>query len=222
MSMPTDFESQAEALAVLNAILRHHIRNHLTVISGRIQWLDRSHEGADPNIQTVLRRCEEMSNTVDKIETITHTILQESNPEPFDITAFFDEEIPQLRALYDVTLLVDMPESVPLVRADSVLSLAVRELLDNAETHTNGQTPTVSVSVEVEEDVVRISVADDGPGLPAAVVPDPFSHSVRGPESDGDGLGLFLCQSIVSQYDGEIALTEIEEGVTAEITLQRA
>lgn len=211
-----------ETLAVLNAIVRHHVRNHLTVIRGRAQWLD-SGEGQDnPDVETILRRCDAMADTVDKIETVTKVMRDGTDPdaEPLDLSVFVRAELSTLADQYGLDFESDMPETGPEVRIDDTLALVLRELVDNVATHTDSSTVRVSVSADSEWG--HLVVSDAGPGLAPSVVEDPFNHSVRAPDSDGGGLGLFLCRAIVGQHGGRIGFDERDEGVTVRVSLPRA
>jgi len=63
----------------------------------------------------------------------------------------------------------------------------------------------LSVKTQQVGDYIRISFADDGPGIPAEhldKVFDPF-FTTRG-EKGGTGLGLSLCHGIVTEHSGKI------------------
>ncbi len=64
----------------------------------------------------------------------------------------------------------------------------------------------VSVSATLQPDGLRIVVADNGPGIPAALEPrlfQPFSSSAK---TDGSGLGLAIAAEIVASHGGRIVL----------------
>jgi signal transduction histidine kinase len=108
------------------------------------------------------------------------------------------------------------------VMADDLLSRAVSNLLANAVEHNDSDVPSVEVRVDVDGPAVRISVADNGPGIPDAEIDSVFDPSERGLESDGEGLGLFLVASIVRQYDGRVDVADTATGTCFTITLPRA
>jgi two-component system sensor histidine kinase KdpD len=101
----------------------------------------------------------------------------------------------------------DMPASLPLLRYDAVLIERVLcNLLENAAKYT----PTDSalrIAAQPVDDMLRISVSDNGPGLPAGQEEAIFEKFARGEkESDkpGVGLGLAICRAIVSAHGGRI------------------
>jgi signal transduction histidine kinase len=68
---------------------------------------------------------------------------------------------------------------------------------------------------------VVIEVADDGPGVPAAIAPRIFEPLVTG-RTGGTGLGLALARRIVAAHGGSIALVPSSKGATFRIELPAA
>ena len=111
------------------------------------------------------------------------------------------------------------PEPVEVVGDPARLHQVVANLLGNARAHTPPGT-TVTATVERTEGRVRVTVADDGPGIPAELRPRIFERFVRGEESrtragagGSTGLGLSIVQAIMAAHGGEVAL-ESEPGRT--------
>ncbi|TNF81151.1 MAG: ATP-binding protein [Acidobacteria bacterium] len=91
-----------------------------------------------------------------------------------------------------------------------LLGRAVRNLLENAlRATTDGG--SISVSAEGDEQGVRISVSDDGPGIEAELLPrifDPYFST----HDAGTGLGLPIARRIVEEHGGTIAAENRPQG----------
>lgn len=51
-----------------------------------------------------------------------------------------------------------------------------------------------------------ISVHDEGPGIPASLLPKLFTRFSSGPQSTGLGLGLYLAHSIATAHNGTLTV----------------
>lgn len=79
------------------------------------------------------------------------------------------------------------------------------------------------VRVRTTSDYVHVDVADDGPGIPSDERQRVLEPSVRGLDSEGEGLGLFLTRSIVEQYGGHIDIADNEPtGAVVTLSVPRA
>ena len=115
---------------------------------------------------------------------------------------------------------VDVPHDT-LVRVDPErLGQALDNLVDNALRH---GAPPVEVLGTSAGDEVRIRVADNGPGVPAELVPRLFERFVFGEATGGTGLGLFLVREIARAHGGDVAYLPAVDGElsTFEIRLPR-
>ena len=83
-------------------------------------------------------------------------------------------------------------------------------LIDNA-LHHGGE--NVEISVEVEAEVVRVSVTDDGPGIPMEIRPRVFERFTReGASASGFGLGLAIARGLAEAQHGRLWLDESAAG----------
>jgi two-component system sensor histidine kinase KdpD len=93
---------------------------------------------------------------------------------------------------------IDVPEDLPMVRADPAqLEQVINNLFENVTRHTPSGT-RVRVAARALDGQLEITVEDDGPGVP------PEQIALLGmPPSDGDrSLGLAICRSIVELHTG--------------------
>lgn len=89
------------------------------------------------------------------------------------------------------------------------LTQVITNLLDNAAKHCD-RPATIEVGVSVRNETqVQIDVRDDGPGIPADLMPrifEPFIHGeeLNGRSRAGLGLGLAIVKGLVELHDGRI------------------
>lgn len=93
------------------------------------------------------------------------------------------------------------------------LRIAIDNLLDNAAIH-GRQNGTIDVHVAHADPIVSISVADDGPGIPAEQRTHLRQRFTRGPSatSPGTGLGLALVDQQAMLHRGTLDLTDSPTG----------
>jgi signal transduction histidine kinase len=197
-------------LELVNRVLRHDIRNDMNVVLG---WTDLLADHVDEAGQDHLRRIETTSRHVVELTDVSRDLLSavvgtsEPNLEPVDLAAVAEEETTKARESYgEATFTVDRPlESGP-VRGNQMLSSVVRNLLNNAVQHNDAPTPHVHVATEVDHDdgVVRLRVADNGPGIPESRREAIFGKGERGLDSEGTGMGLYLVGALVEAFDGRV------------------
>ncbi|MDY6776169.1 MAG: HAMP domain-containing sensor histidine kinase, partial [Halobacteria archaeon] len=92
------------------------------------------------------------------------------------------------------------------VRANDLLSTVFRNLLNNSVQHNDKPTPRVEVSAEIDNVGGRIivCVADNGPGIPDGRKQEVFGKGEKGLESEGTGVGLYLVNTLVESYGGDV------------------
>jgi signal transduction histidine kinase len=118
---------------------------------------------------------------------------------------------------------VDVGEGATRVEADPVrLRQALDNLVANAIRHAPGE--KVVVAIEQGDEVVRISVSDRGPGIPATEHDRIFDLGVRlSVDRAGSGLGLPLAHAIAVAHGGELTVSSRPgEGTTFTLALPTA
>ena len=123
-----------------------------------------------------------------------------------------------------IVLSVDIPAApLPILGDAHRLHQALLNLLSNAVKYCDSG-DNVTVSVKCGEDLVTVSVADTGPGIPTDALPSIFERFYRVPGTErrvvGTGLGLAITQQIVEAHGGEISVSSEEgHGTTFTFTL---
>jgi Na+/proline symporter/signal transduction histidine kinase len=130
-----------------------------------------------------------------------------------DMGATVKEALAALEGLMkenEVQLDLDLPEALPKVRADrDQLMQVLINLVSNAIKFCDKTTGKIDVEVSTQEDVLLVSVSDNGRGVPEDVMSSIFEkfHQSAGTSEDkpqGSGLGLAICREIVTFLGGEI------------------
>jgi signal transduction histidine kinase len=108
------------------------------------------------------------------------------------------------------------------IRGDATrLARSFQNMLDNAIKYAP-EGSQVQVTLDYTEDNVRISVLDDGPGVPAEDIPHLFERFYRGKQrmkgALGHGLGLVLVDATARAHGGD-ALVENVDGHGARFTI---
>lgn len=100
---------------------------------------------------------------------------------------------------------VRLAPEVPLLHLDAALfECALVNLLENAVKYTPPATP-LQIAAEPQGEAVRITVDDEGPGLPPGREEAVFEKFERGSkEAAAPGVGLAICRAIVQAHGGRM------------------
>ncbi len=217
----TERRKREQYLQVVNRVLRHNLRNDLTVVMGLAEGIasatdDEALAGDARELRSVAAGLVELSEEARRIESL----LDRDDPETarIDPVAAVEDVLEQARAVYPDASLSLSERASPTAAADDRLIVAVAQLVENAIEHNDG-TPTVDVSVAADDAWVAVTVADDGPGIP------PEEYAVITGERDisqlthTSGLGLWLVRWAVDGLDGEVTFDE-RAGGGSEVTVR--
>ena len=110
---------------------------------------------------------------------------------------------------------IDCPKSLTCKTDASLLKAVLGNLISNAVKYTP-QAGTISVRALTSEGKVRMTVEDNGCGIPHADQARVFTRFFRAEnaklmKADGTGLGLYLVQSIVKLLGGTVTFTSREK-----------
>ncbi|GAA0657467.1 sensor histidine kinase [Salarchaeum japonicum] len=220
-------ESKTEQLEALTRVVRHDIRNDMTVITGWGETL-RDHvddDGRDA-LDRVLRTADHVVDVTDTVGEFLDALSGAASLDlrPVSLHRTLTAELAAVRESHpDADYAVEGAIPDVDVRATGLLSSVFRNLLENAARHSDRDTPSVTVSCTERDDTVEIRVADDGPGIPDAQKSRLFDRGEKGAASPGSGIGLYLVQTLVEQFDGTVHVEDNDpRGAVFVVELERA
>jgi signal transduction histidine kinase len=207
----------------------HELRTPLTSIYGSLDLLVSGIAGELPkDVRELLQISHESTqrlirliNDMLDLDKIASGKL-EYRMEPQDLRVLVQQAVRDTQAYadgYRVRLVLEEGEDARVIAdADRIVQVCVN-LLSNAAKFSpaDGQ---VTVQLAVVGGVARVSVIDNGPGIPAEFHDRMFQRFAQADASDrrakgGTGLGLSICRSIVQAHGGSMAFTS-EPGVRTE------
>jgi C4-dicarboxylate-specific signal transduction histidine kinase len=220
-------------LGRLAANVLHELNNPLAFVRSNLEFLRRELR-APPTVirEEVLEVLDETRAGVERIQQISSDLRSFSRIDDAGSARCSLKEavtstlrIAALRLQHVASVRVELPEDLPVVHANPQRMIQVLlNLLVNAgdALAQRKEGAEVSISARQEESRVVLLVEDNGPGIPADVLPrlfEPF-FTTKGPEK-GTGLGLALSREIIEKFNGSLtAENRPEGGARMRITLQ--
>lgn len=224
----SEFKSQEQELTVVSysrlvsifsRILRHNLRNDLTVIRGHVDLLIEELEEPRTNSTQLKATIDRIIRLAEKSKELRQIVEQDSTLEKQSITAIVEASIEAVKTEYPAaTISMTAPENVHLFAFPS-LQTAIYELVENAAKH-GGDSPKSTVRVDSGTDAVAIEIVDNGPGLPTqeqlaleGKAGTPVNHST--------GVGLWIVWWIVESHKGTVQTSVSETGTTITMSIPR-
>jgi signal transduction histidine kinase len=217
-------DHDASLLAQLTLERNHDLKVPLTGIVAGLEMLrdrdrDRDRDGADPYVRVLLDRCTSaawrMNRMLDRDLTeaaagasrVVHTDLGHVAVQVLDGTATLLERVGATVEVGDL----------PVVHADAdAMYSVVQNLLSNSVKFARPGVPArVRIGAKPDDDGWRISVVDNGIGIPQERRTDVFTLFGRAAtDVEGHGIGLATVARIVTLHGGRVGVDDAPDGGT--------
>jgi signal transduction histidine kinase len=208
------------SLGLLSASVAHELNTPLSVLNGSIEQLIET----SPDAQT-LNRLARMQRVTQRLRRISESLVdfarvRKQSMEPLAVRALIDEAW-SLVAIDEKASSVELinevgPEAQVVGNSDRLAQVFVNLLRNALNAVETGSGKVVVRSRRAErqgEAGVVVGVEDNGPGIPADVLPDIFEAFVTTRlDARGTGLGLTVAEGIVTQHGGSITASNRAEG----------
>jgi len=216
------------------ANVSHELRTPLSILRGYLETLLDDPDQPPGELRRILEIMERHSN---RLNALVEDILSLARLESPGIELHLAEvDLPELLhgimrdwekrfAAKQLKSHLNFPGNLPRLPADATrLQELIYNLLDNAVKYSKPG-GTVSLRAELAGNSVRISVADQGQGIPPGDLPRIFERfyrvdKSRGGEQSGTGLGLSIVKHIAQLHGGTVeAESELGKGTTISVLL---
>jgi len=213
-------------------ILGHDLRSPLGAISMSAQYLlslqNLTGNGAKAAIR-IFKSADRMRQIISDLLNMTIARLAGSLPvkkKRMNLLEVCNQVVEEARAFHpDRVVFLNSSGNLEGNWDETRLSQLFSNLLTNAITHGSEQTP-VSVTAVGEDDLVFVSVHNEGQEISKALLKHIFEPLIRdqsgGNESEGLGLGLYIAQNIAKAHAGSISVSSSPElGTVFKVCLPR-
>lgn len=204
----TEYTTTSRRVGLLSRIMRHNLRNDLTVIMGRAQQID-----ADTDC--VLRHTEKIRETAVAIDRMTESVreIERATTQPSRHTSvrsaagLVRETVADLREEFQHAT-IDVEERTEMwFRVDESFTQALTHAVENGVDHADDPTPSVTVVVDESPNTgrVEIRIRDECPPIPDVEIDALDAPGENTTTAHGTGVGLFVMKWSIESLGGEMS-----------------
>jgi len=213
----------------------HELRSPLTTVRAAAETLRTVENDAKASarfVELIQRNSERLANLIDDLLELSRIESRELKLvlEPLDLSAVVDRTLSQhahRAQLRHIALAHDVSGAQSVSADRRALEHVFGNLIDNALKYC-AEGAAVRISAESDDGIVRVAVADTGPGIPMEHLPRVFERfyrvdAGRSRELGGTGLGLSIVKHLVEAMGGTVSVdSRVGSGSTFSFTLHRA
>ncbi|MEI9970051.1 MAG: ATP-binding protein [Terracidiphilus sp.] len=207
--------SRTTSMAEMAASIAHELNQPLTAVVTHAyacrEWLRTAPvntERAAATAEKIVQESTRASSVVSRVRALFRRDTQLRDPA--DMNRLIQDLARVLRdeaIRHETTIRLDLARDLPRIEMDQIqIQQVLRNLVMNAmEAMAQTSLPREIVirSQKNEDGRIRVAVEDRGPGIDTAIAPrifEPFFST----KSEGTGMGLAICRSIVEAHDGRL------------------
>jgi len=208
---------------LLGRVLRHNLRNDMSVVIGNLDMLKKNVD--DEELQELaawaLQKSQELVEMSDKTRKLNEILDTERNQigQLTDLVALVERVAEDHEQTYPAAQIeTDLPAQAP-VQASNDVVWAIQNVVENAIVHAETE-PRLHIRIETEtieeergvSEWTTLTVADDGPGIPDDEVAVLRDDASRTSTAHGSGLGLWIVKQIAEAFDGKLVIDREPDG----------
>lgn len=229
LHLSTRLQAQNQLRQQLTTNMSHELRTPLNVLLNQIEAI---HDGILPltpeRSNSLIQEVQRLSRMVSQIEHLNNLEQKiEMIFEPVNLAVVLNELAEAYRPLFEnrkISFEIDSPESLVIHTQEDTIRQILFNLLENALRYTS-DSGYVHVSAIRENQEIRITIQDNGIGIPEEALPHIFDRfyrvdPARAKETGGSGLGLSIVKELLQTLNGTITCeSQINKGTLFTIRL---
>lgn len=202
------FSRKLDELAFTGGAIAHEIRNPLSAIEMHFGLLKReiaragSATGETPAIQEIEQQLGHLRRLLTSFLDYSRKVRPQC--EKVVLRDFLQRIVESRRqVLGDFVFTLEISEDLTGFFDPAMLQQVVENLVNNSFRAASERPLHLTLKAVVDGRLLRLEVADNGPGIPAAIAEQLFTPFVSG-SAEGNGFGLAISRKLVEAHGGEI------------------
>ena len=203
----TDQKLREQRLAVLNRVVRHNLRNELSVVRGFAEEIGNDGVSNDLAADRIVQASDNLITLGERAREAAQLLDHEPQTRELELGELVSEVAAELHdEATNLTVETDVPPDARVETDPDLLYRSLNHLAQNAVVHNDADDARVVISVVTDREgahPVEVTVRDNGPGIPAhewAAI----EQGKETPLEHGSGLGLWAVRWGVTRLGGEL------------------
>jgi signal transduction histidine kinase len=195
-----ELEIHREHINLINQILRHDIRNNLTVINSAVRLFLK--DGTRDMIHEIQVSVSKSLSLINNMREVEKFMSGNKKVKLIDLREVINQ-VAESHFDFDIDISVSGKAEV---LADEAISSVIDNLFNNAIAH--GKADKISIEIKKDKKGCEVRVSDNGLGIPKEIKAKLFDEGFTFGEKGHSGLGLYIVKKIMDGYGGSIRVED--------------
>ncbi|RNL81386.1 sensor histidine kinase [Nocardioides marmorisolisilvae] len=216
-----ELETSRADLAAFAQVAAHDLKSPLSTIAGNAELVTMidgpqlSEEGTRA-LETLTRTALRMGGLVDAVLSYSTAANAEIDGDEFDVNDLVTDVLSDLGGLIEQRGAVVEVAELPLAfGSKDLLARVLQNLVSNAIQYGDPEAPVVRIEGTQSRSTIRISVSDNGDGVPMeerGQIFDMLTRGSAGARSKGSGIGLAFARRVALRHGGSLRIGDAAGG----------
>ena len=140
--------------------------------------------------------------------------------ECFDLAAYLTDWVSSFRKTIATPIVLKIEPPLGDIEGDpTMLREALLNLVDNAQRHGGSELTRIDIVAERRNGGLRLSVSDDGQGIPSEQIPLAVERFSQLSNASGSGLGIPIVEAVATGHGGAMEITAKTPGLEVALLL---